>query len=147
MGLLDALLGGEQASIPDRESPLIGILSNLLSQSGGLQGLASQFSQKGHGDIFSSWVGTGENRSITGNQIQSVIGSEQVQALARKLGIDPAQVSHFLAEFLPKLVDGLTPNGNLDPGTDHQQSLAGLLPALLQSFTSEKAAGGKSLGA
>jgi uncharacterized protein YidB (DUF937 family) len=119
----------------------MGILSGLLAQSGGLQGLANRFAQGGHGDIFSSWVSTGENKPITGDQMQNVLGSGQVQALAKEIGIDPAQASHFLAEFLPKVVDGLTPNGKLDASADHEQSLASMLPSLLQSF-----GGGKSLG-
>src|SRR6266480_8141501 len=96
-------------------APLIGILSGLLAQSGGLQGLANKFSQSGQGDTFSSWVGMGENQSISSNQIQNVLGSEQVKALAAKMGVDPTQASHFLAEYLPKIVDKLTPEGKVDP--------------------------------
>jgi len=56
--------------------------------------------------------------------------------LAAKMGVDPAQASHFLAEYLPKIVDKLTPEGKVDPTADHQQGLANLLPALLQSLGS-----------
>jgi uncharacterized protein YidB (DUF937 family) len=78
----------------------------------------------------------GENQSISSNQIQNVLGSEQVKALAAKMGVDPDQASHFLAEYLPKIVDKLTPEGKVDPTADHQQGLANLLPALLQSLGS-----------
>jgi hypothetical protein len=40
----------------------------------------------------------------------------------------------FLAEYLPKIVDKLTPAGEIDPAADHQQGLAALLPSLLQSL-------------
>ena len=76
----------------------------------------------------------GEDQSISADQIQKVLGSEQVNALAAKIGVDPAQASHFLAEYLPKVVDKLTPEGKVDPTADHQQGLANLLPALLQSL-------------
>jgi uncharacterized protein YidB (DUF937 family) len=76
----------------------------------------------------------GENETISANQIQNVIGSDQVNALAAKMGIDPAQASHFLAEYLPKIVDKLTPAGKVDPNADHQQGLTALLPSLLQSL-------------
>jgi uncharacterized protein YidB (DUF937 family) len=115
-------------------NPLIGILGGLLTQSGGLQGLANKFSQSGQGGAFSSWVGMGENQPISADQIQKVLGSDQVNALAAKIGVDPAQASHFLAEYLPKVVDKLTPEGKVDPTADHQQGLANLLPALLQSL-------------
>ena len=72
----------------------------------------------------------GENQSISADQIQSVLGSEQVNALATKIGVDPSQVSHFLAEYLPKVVDKLTPEGKVDPTADHQQGLVDLLPSL-----------------
>ena len=88
----------------------------------------------GQAGAFSSWVGMGDNQSISADQIQSVLGSEQVNALAAKFGVDPAQASHFLAEYLPKVVDKLTPEGKVDPTADHQQGLADLVPALLQSL-------------
>ena len=136
MGLLDSILGAGsgKSDASGGVTPLIGILGGLLAQSGGLQGLANKFSQSGQGNAFSSWVGMGENQPISGNQIQNVLGSDQVNALAAKLGVDPAQASHFLAEYLPKVVDKLTPEGKAAPTADHQQGLANLIPPLLQSL-------------
>jgi len=136
MGLLDSVLGAVSGKTGEAGGPtaLVGALSGLLEQSGGLQGLANKFSQGGAGNVFSSWVGTGENQSISSAQIQQVLGSEQVRALAAKIGIDPNQASGLLAQYLPKVVDKLTPQGQIDPNANHQQSLASLIPALLQSF-------------
>jgi uncharacterized protein YidB (DUF937 family) len=116
-----------------QHDPLIGIV-------GGLQGLASKFAQSDQGNAFQSWVGMGENQPVSSNQIQNVLGSEQVSALASRMGVDPNQASQFLAEYLPKIVDKLTPEGKVDPAADHQQGLAALLPSLLQSL------GGQSSG-
>jgi uncharacterized protein YidB (DUF937 family) len=134
MGLLDSILGAMsgKSDASGQAAPLIGVLSGLLTQSGGLQGLANK---------FSSWVGMGENQPISGNQIQNVLGSDQVKALAAKMGVDPAQASHFLAEYLPKIVDKLTPAGKVDPTADHQQGLADLLPSLLQSLQGQAPSG------
>lgn len=139
MGLLDSLLGAATGRTADSggAAQLIGVLSGLLAQSGGLQGLASKFAHSGQGDAFQSWVGMGENEAISSHQIQNALGSEQVQALAAKMGIDPAQASGFLAEYLPKIVDKLTPAGKIDPSADHQQGLAALLPSLLQSLSGQ----------
>ncbi len=137
MGLLDSILGavaGKSDPNSGGANPLIGIVGALLTQSGGLPGLMNKFSQGGLGGAFSSWVGTGENQPVSGDQIQKVLGSEQVNALAAKLGIDPAQASQMLAQYLPKIVDKLTPAGKIDPTADHQQGLADLLPSLLQSL-------------
>jgi uncharacterized protein YidB (DUF937 family) len=137
MGLLDSILsavsgGKDEAS--GKAAPLIGILSGLLAQSGGLEGLASKFSQSGQGDAFSSWIGMGENQSVSSNQIQEALGSDQIRAIATRMGVDPNLASNFLAEYLPKIVDKLTPTGQIDPAADHQQGLAALLPSLLQSL-------------
>ena len=142
MGLLDSILGAVSGKTEGSggAAQLIGVLGGLLAQSGGLQGLANKFAQSGHGDAFQSWVGMGENEAISSNQVQNALGSEQVNALAAKMGIDPAQASSFLAEYLPKIVDKLTPAGKIDPTADHQQGLAALLPSLLQSL------GGQSPG-
>src|SRR6516164_5803970 len=143
MALLDSILSAVtgQAGQSGEANPLVGILGGLLAQSGGLQGLASKFAQSGQGNAFQSWVGMGENQPIASNQIQNALGSEQVNAIASKLGVDPAVASNFLAEYLPKIVDKLTPQGKIDPNADHQQGLAALLPSLLQSLGGQASAG------
>ena len=67
MGLLDSILSAVsgKSDASGQAAPLIGILSGLLTQSGGLQGFASKFSQSGQGDAFSSWVGMGENQPVS----------------------------------------------------------------------------------
>jgi len=143
MGLLDSILSAVSGKNDGSggAAQLVGILGGLLAQSGGLQGLANRFSQSGQGNTFASWVGLGENQTISSNQIQNVLGPEQLSALAAKMGVDPAQASHFLAEYLPKIVDKLTPTGKVDPNADHQQGLAALLPSLLQSLEGNTATG------
>jgi uncharacterized protein YidB (DUF937 family) len=143
MGLLDSILGAATGKTDDSggAAQLIGVLGGLLAQSGGLQGLASKFAQSGQGNAFQSWVGMGENQPISSNQVQNALGSDQVKALAAKMGVDPAQASTFLAEYLPKIVDKLTPEGKVDPAADHQQGLAALLPSLLQSLSGQSSSG------
>src|SRR5262249_16052795 len=136
MGLLDSILGAVsgKGDTSGQAAPLIGILSGLLTQAGGLQGLASKFSQSGQGDAFSSWVGMGDNQTVSITQVQQGLGSDQIHTIASRMGVDPALASNFLAEYLPKIVDKLTPAGKIDPAADHQQGLAALLPSLLQSL-------------
>jgi uncharacterized protein YidB (DUF937 family) len=143
MGLLDSILGAVSGKTDGSggATQLIGVLGGLLTQSGGLQGLANKFAQSGQGNAFQSWVGVGENQAISSDQIQNALGSEQVKALASKMGIDPAQASNFLADYLPKIVDKLTPAGKIDPAADHQQGLAALLPSLLQSLGGQSSSG------
>jgi uncharacterized protein YidB (DUF937 family) len=139
MGLFDSILAAAsgQTGATGEANPLMGIISGLLAQSGGLQGLASQFMQSGQGNAFQSWVGMGENQPVSSGQIQNALGSEQVSAIASRLGVDPAVASNFLAEYLPKVVDKLTPAGKIDPTADHQQGLAAMLPSLLKSLAGQ----------
>jgi uncharacterized protein YidB (DUF937 family) len=136
MGLLDSVLSAVsgKGDTSSGGNQLLGVLSGLLAQSGGLQGLAGKFSQSGQGNAFSSWVGMGENQPVSSNQIQEALGSDQIRAIAAKMGVDPNLASQFLAEYLPKIVDKLTPTGKVDPTVDHQEGLAALLPSLLQSL-------------
>ena len=136
MGLLDSILGGAnpQSENPGGPNPLLGVMTGLLAQSGGIQGLLNKFTQAGHGDKVASWIGPGENQPIAADQLQKVIGPDQINAIAAKLGVDPAQASQLLAQFLPNVVDKLTPNGAVDPAADHPQTLASVIPSLLQSF-------------
>ena len=136
MGFLDSILGGQNQSGNERggATPILGVLMGLLAQSGGIQGLLNKFTQAGHDDKVKSWISTGENEPISPEQVQNVIGPDQISAIATKLGVDPAQASQLLARFLPAAVDKMTPNGHVDPNADHPSNLAGLLPSLLQSF-------------
>lgn len=139
MGLLDTLIGSFAGKAdPSQQDPIAGALSTLLARNGGIQGLMSKFSQGGLGEVFSSWVGMGQNQPIDASQVRHVLGAEQIGGLASQLGVDPSTASRFLADHLPKIVDKLTPSGQVDPGADHEQGLAAMIPSLLQSLTSER---------
>src|SRR5690242_11670768 len=102
MSLLSSVIGAVTGKGDSTEaSPLVAVIGGLLAQSGGLQGLMSKFSQAGLGDVFSKWVSTGPNPPISSDQIQQVLGSQQIQDLAAKLGIDPNLASQILAQHLP----------------------------------------------
>ena len=135
MGLLDTILAAVTGESDSADAnPLGAALNSLLAQNGGIQGLMNKFSQDGLGDVFSSWVGMGENKSISPDQINSLLGSQQLQGLASSLRIDTSQASGFLADYLPKIVDKLTPSGQVDANADSSEGLAALLPSLLSSL-------------
>jgi len=107
--MTEKFLGSEDSN------SLLGMVGNLLScpQSGGLSGLIQTFNGKGLGDVISSWVGTGENLPISGQQIQEILGSSQIQQMAEKLGTSKEEVSGGLASLLPQIIDRLTPKGSV----------------------------------
>jgi uncharacterized protein YidB (DUF937 family) len=93
---------------------------------GGLEKALSQLDEKGLGDKAKSWVGTGENEPISAEQIKDALGNEQVAAIAQKLGVSPDQASDAVAEYLPKIVDRVSPDGKLPGGIDLEEALAKL---------------------
>ncbi|MGE5385477.1 MAG: YidB family protein [Betaproteobacteria bacterium] len=120
MGLFDsiagqvagALGGGSQGEQPGMMQAVMG----LINQNGGIQGLIGAFQEKGLGEVVSSWVGTGQNLPISGEQLSSVLGNEQVQAMAQKMGISPEALSSQLSNVLPQVVDQATPDGTIPEG-------------------------------
>ena len=118
MGLLDSLKAATGvAPAPETQSSLVSaVLSTLANQPGGIPGLVQQFQAKGLGGIISSWVSTGQNLPISAEQVQSALGSEQVEAIAAKAGISPEAAKSGLAQYLPQIVDHLTPNGEMPQG-------------------------------
>ena len=100
----------------DKKDDLMSSVMGLLGDQGGLQNLISQFDAKGLGDIIGSWVGTGQNKSISADQIQNVIGSDALSGIASKLGINVSDLSGQLSNLLPGVVEKLTPNGKVPEG-------------------------------
>jgi len=116
--------GGEQGLVTS-------ILEMLSSRQGGLSGLVGAFQHSGLGDIVSSWIGTGQNLPVSADQIQQVLGNEQIQALAQKVGIPTESAGPRLAQLLPDIVDKLTPGGQIPQGGDLMSTGAGLLRDLM----------------
>jgi uncharacterized protein YidB (DUF937 family) len=86
------------------------------SKEGGLSGLVQSFQDKGLGDIISSWVSTSQNLPISADQIKEGLGNETIQNLAAKVGVSPDDLSAQLSQFLPGVIDKLTPDGTVPEG-------------------------------
>jgi len=125
MGLLDQVAGaikGATGTSPEGEggNSLLATVMQLVNnpQTGGLAGFVQSFQKGGLAEVANSWVSTGQNLPISAEQIQSVLGSEQVSQIASKLGINTDQASGQIAAFLPQVVDKLTPNGTIPESGD-----------------------------
>ena len=127
--MLGSATGGPQGGGFDVASAL----PLLLSQSGGLQGLLQKFQAGGLGDAVASWVGTGQNLPVSAEQLQSVLGSRQLNEVASKLGIDSQQLSSQLAQHLPGLIDQVTPNGQVPEAGNLLAQGTGLLKGFMKS--------------
>ena len=121
MGLFDQLLGGLVGKLgtPEQKGSLLDLATNVIrDHPGGLSGIVQQFQAGGLADQVKSWVGTGQNQSISGDQLTNVLGQDNVSKMGQKLGISPQVISAGLAVLVPAIIDHLTPKGQVEPGAD-----------------------------
>jgi uncharacterized protein YidB (DUF937 family) len=107
MGMFDGLIGGIVGA------GMVSVVNQILEQHGGVQGVVSEFEQKGLGPMVRSWVSTGPNQPISADQIQRALGPDLLQQLSQKSGLPVQELSRKLAEILPQAVDKLTPDGTI----------------------------------
>jgi uncharacterized protein YidB (DUF937 family) len=98
---------------PAQNAVLFDEIGKLVAQSGGVGGMVQQFEQKGLGGLISSWVSNGPNPPIGGEQVLDVLGRDKILAIAAKAGLSEQQVTAGISQLLPKVVDSLTPQGNI----------------------------------
>lgn len=135
MGLLDSVIsavGGHSQAQGQAASLLPALVEYVNNYPGGLAGLIDKFQQGGLSDVVSSWVGTGQNLPVSGEQLQSVLGQDGVNQIAQSSGQSAGSVLGTLSTLLPQLVDHATPDGQADAGTSlNAESLLGSLSGLL----------------
>ena len=80
---------------------------------GGLGGLVNKLQQGGLGDVVNSWVGSGQNQPVSPSQLGSALGPSILKTVSQVTGLSEDDLTKQLSQFLPGLVDKLTPNGKL----------------------------------
>ncbi|MDO4694212.1 MAG: YidB family protein [Eikenella sp.] len=114
MGILDSVLNNALSSIAGgnggSQNQALQLAMQLIEQNGGLGKLLQQLQQGGLGDILQSWIGQGGNQAVSAKQLESALGVDLEQA-ARQVGLDRHQAGDLLSQYLPQIIDGLTPNG------------------------------------
>ena len=113
MSLFDNLEQMAATRIGGANPEAAAILAMIQNHPGGINGLVQSFHSNGLGGVIQSWISTGQNQPISPDQVQQVLGSGQVQAVAEKLGVSPEQASATLSQLLPNVIDKLSPNGQL----------------------------------
>jgi uncharacterized protein YidB (DUF937 family) len=81
--------------------------------SGGLGDLMKQLQQSGQGETANSWVGNGANKAIEPGDLANALGADQISALASQTGMSQDDLLNGLSQYLPKVIDHLTPDGRL----------------------------------
>ena len=75
--------------------------------------VVKQFEEKGMRDEVDSWVRTGPNKPVDRKQIEDVFGRRELDEIAGKRNIDRDQLAEVLSRYLPKIIDELTPTGQM----------------------------------
>jgi uncharacterized protein YidB (DUF937 family) len=149
MGLLDSVIGalgqaqgqtgpafGGGAAAGGGADVLSGVIGMLGQGGGGLGALVQKFQQAGLGDVVASWIATGPNQAISGEQLGRVLGPDALGGVAQQLGLDSNELMGQLAQMLPGLVDQLTPDGQLPQAGQLSgsglENLAGMLGGTLR---------------
>jgi uncharacterized protein YidB (DUF937 family) len=106
-GSLSDLLAGGLGGLFGGGSSVGGGLSK------GLGTLINDLQNSGQGHVAQSWVGHGPNQPIAPGSLESALGSDAIDALSKQTGMDRQELLSGISQYLPGLVDHLTPDGRL----------------------------------
>src|SRR5262245_36510226 len=71
---------------------------------GGLCDLVRSVDKEGLGDLMSSWIGTGENKAASSEQVVRGLGPGRVQEAAQRSGLPMERLLPLLAAALPVVI-------------------------------------------
>ena len=132
-GMLGGLLGGSKGGGSGGGGPNIAAMAAVAAplvlkflQNGGLEKLLGGMKQRGLAEQADSWVSTGQNEPITGQQLEEIAGTEEIDQIAQQVGASREETAEVLAQALPQVVDRVTPNGQLPPQTEVDDALGQL---------------------
>jgi uncharacterized protein YidB (DUF937 family) len=78
-----------------------------------IQWLLDRFEAHGFGEHVASWVGAGENRTLSAAEVDAALGSKHTSRIARQAGHPKSLTSEILGTVVPILIDSLTPKGKV----------------------------------
>ena len=125
--VLGGLLGGGASGSPGTAAKgvnvaavaaALGPLIAKLVKSGGLSKMVSGAQASGLSAQADSWVGTGANAPVSGQEERGIVGEDTVSQLAQQAGISDDEAADVLAQVVPQVVNGLTPDGQLPADDD-----------------------------
>jgi len=106
-GMGGAVLGG-----------LLMIALQMLQRNGGLGNVLGRLQEQGYGREADSWVSTGDNAPVSADVIEQIFGRDAIGQAAQEMGMSPEQATGGLAQIFPEIVNEMTPQGRIEPGSD-----------------------------
>lgn len=113
MGFLDSLAGNMLGKLGGEKGAIAQVAIDLFNQNGGLSGVLQKFKTAGFENEVTSWISKGSNLPITAEQIVQALGSSVIQQAASKLDMSAQDISAKIAEYLPQVIDRMTPDGQV----------------------------------
>lgn len=113
MGLFDSLAGAVLSKVGGDKGAMAQVALDLFNQLGGLEGVISKFNASGLSKEVASWVGNGENLPISPADIIKVLGQQAISDGASKLNMSNHEINSKIAEYLPQLINKMTPDGKV----------------------------------
>lgn len=143
-------LGG--AALNDlKGTPLDKILNHLMGgQQGasGLEALVERLRNGGLSDRVESWISTGTNRPVAPQELEQTLGGAgEADRLASDAGMERPGLLALLSQMLPRLIDGLTPQGRMPAQGDMPEAgLNGMLRQILGHLSGDREAAAQPSG-
>ncbi|QHM73168.1 YidB family protein [Mixta intestinalis] len=123
MGLFDQVAG----MLLNGDAAKYQAILSWVNQQGGVQALLEKFRQGGLGEIVMSWLSSSQaNQLLSSEQVLAVLGSPALSQLGAKLGIDTQAASSMVAQYLPTIIDTLSPKGEVHAEADNDLLTAGM---------------------
>ncbi|MFD1801193.1 YidB family protein [Mixta tenebrionis] len=123
MGLFDQVAG----MLLNGDAAKYQAILSWVNQQGGVQALLEKFRQGGLGEIVMSWLSSSQaNQLLSSEQVLAVLGSPALAQLGAKLGIDTQAASSMVAQYLPTIIDTLSPKGEVHAEADNDLLTAGM---------------------
>lgn len=114
MGLFDNIAGAMMNKVMGDKAPMAKLAMELFQQYGGLPGILQTLKNGGLSEQVDSWVGTGANAHVSPQQIGAALGTSVLTGIATKLGMNNEELTAKIAEYMPDVVNQLTPNGAVE---------------------------------
>jgi uncharacterized protein YidB (DUF937 family) len=103
---------------------LTNTVRDVFASQGGVNGLLDRLRGAGLGPQVDSWISTGSNEPIEPQRLGEALGPETVNQLSASSGLSIQVLLPLLAQFLPMIIDRLTPDGQAPaPGAEQSGGL------------------------
>lgn len=128
-GGLGSMLGGGRSGLMLMLLPFV---LAWIQRQGGIGAILGKFTAAGLQPQANSWMSTGQNMELNGQQVQQLFDHAELQQLASEHGLAESDVAEGIAGLLPQVIDQLTPDGDTQRATEANDEIEGLLRSVQQ---------------